>query len=95
VPKSTPKGCKDLKKQWWKATLASLKRLGLPEPDHDYGFSENLLKTSLSSVEYRKFCKWMNGQTMMIDDKLGGICYTHDVIRGIDLIRHGTPTYWD
>jgi len=88
-------GLKDLKKKWHQSVLNDLKRLGLPEPDHDYGFSTDLLKAHFSKPEFERFCEWMNGQTCMLDDKLGTINYTHDVIRGIDFIRNGTPTYWD
>lgn len=88
-------GLKDLKKRWHQSTLSDIKRLKLPEPDHEYGFSSKLLKASLSEKEWAKFASWMFGQTCMVDDKLGLINYTHDVIRGIDFIRHGKPTYWD
>jgi hypothetical protein len=88
-------GLKDLKKKWHQSTLNDIKRLKLPQPDHEYGFSSKLLEKSLSSEEYAKFGKWMYGQTCMRDDILGIINYTHDVIRGIDAIRHGKPTYWD
>lgn len=94
MPKA-PAGCKDLRMQWWASTLADIKRLKLPEPDSEYGFSTKLLEKSLSPEEFKKFSKWMYGQTCMIDDVLGTINYTHDVIRGIDFIRHGKPTHWD
>lgn len=81
--------------KWHKSTLDDIKRLELPMPDHEYGFSTGLLEKSLNEGEFRKFLKWMYGQTCMVDDKLGTINYTHDVIRGIDFIRHGKPTYWD
>lgn len=88
-------GLKDLKKQWHQSTLNDIKRLKLPTPDHEYGFSTSLLEKHLSPAEFERFGEWMNGQTCMLDDKLGCINYTHDVIRGIDFIRHGKPTYWD
>ena len=94
MPKA-PKGLKDLKMRWWKGTLADLKRLRLPEPDHAYGFSQKVLEANLSSKEFEAFNKWMYGQTMMLDEKLGPIVYTHDVIRGVDLIRNRIPTYFD
>ncbi len=37
----------------------------------------------------------MYGQTVMIDEKLGTIMYTHDVIRVLDFIRNGKDPYWD
>lgn len=88
-------GLAGLKPKWQKSTLNDIKRLGLPEPDHAYGFSSELMQRSLSQTEFHKFCDWMYGQTCMVDEKLGTINYTHDVIRGIDFIRHGTPTFWD
>ena len=88
-------GLKDLKSKWHQSTLNDIKRLQLPEPDHAYGFSTSLLEQSLPPSEFEKFGDWMTGQTCMLDDKLGVINYTHDVIRGIDFIRNGTKTYWD
>lgn len=92
---NTPMGCKDLKKKWHDSTLKDIKRLKLPTPDHAYGFSSALLSNSLPPSEWAKFGEWMNGQTCMVDERLGIINYTHDVIRGIDHIRNGKPTYWD
>lgn len=89
------KGMAGLRPKWRKETLADIKRLGLPEPDHDYGYSWPLLKKGLSASEYKQFSKWMHGQTQLLDPKLGTIAYTHDVIRGIDMIRNKKPTYWD
>lgn len=88
-------GLKDLQKKWQKSTLDSIKRLKLPTPDHEYGFSTKLLENNLPPSEFKKFGEWMSGQTCMLDEVLGTINYTHDVIRGIDYIRHGQPTYWD
>lgn len=88
-------GLKDLKKKWHQSTLNDIKRLKLPQPDHEYGFSSQLLKANLTEQEWAKFSAWMYGQTCAVDEKLGLINYTHDVIRGIDSIRHGKPTYWD
>lgn len=88
-------GLKDLKTKWHKSVLNDIKRLALPTPDHEYGYSTKLLQDNLSSTEFKKFGEWMNGQTCMVDEKLGIINYTHDVIRGIDLIRNKQPTYWD
>lgn len=84
-----------LKKKFWKETEKDLKDLGLPEPASDYGFTDQQLLDSLSKSEYTKFWKWMYGQTMMLDGNGKTIAYTHDVLRGVRLIRHGTPTYWD
>lgn len=92
---NTPMGCEGLVKKWHKSTLDDIKRLNLPTPDHKYGFSSKLLKENLTEREWAKFATWMNGQTCMVDDTLGLINYTHDVIRGIDLIRHKKATYWD
>lgn len=88
-------GLKDLKKKWHPSILNDIKRLELPEPDHEYGFSTSILEQHLSVPEFERFGEWMNGQTCTLDDKLGTINYTSDVIRGIDFIRHGKRTYWD
>lgn len=91
----TPHGLKDLKKQWHQSTLDDLKRLKL-EPNHPYGFKVSALKAQLTKEEFDKLGKWMYGQTVMVDEPSGEhVYYTHDVIRGIDLIRSGKPTYWD
>lgn len=95
MTKKTPKGMGGLLPRWHQSTLNDIKRLGLPEPDHEYGFSTELLKKHFSQAEFERFEDWMTGQTCMLDEKLGTINYTHDVIRGIDYIRHGKPTYWD
>lgn len=86
-------GLKDLKEKWHPSILNDIKRLNLPEPDHKYGFSATLLKNSLSRIDVSKMEKWMCGQTCMLDDKLGHIWYTFDVIRGLDMIRHGKTTH--
>lgn len=83
-----------LKKKYWKSLRAALKELELPEPAHPYGFRDSQLLESLSKTEYKKFWKWMYGQTMMMDEG-EPIAYTEDVLRGVQLIRYGTPTYWD
>jgi hypothetical protein len=88
-------GLGGLKKKWQKQTLSDIKRLKLPEPDHEYGFSTGLLERHLSPTELERFFDWMTGQTCAVDDKLGVINYTWDVLRGLDYIRHGTKTYWD
>lgn len=88
-------GLKDLKPKWQQNTLNDLKRLKL-QPDHAYGFRYSTLKAQVTAEELKKLDKWMFGQTVMIDEPSGEhVWYTHDVIRGVDLIRHGKPTYWD
>ena len=88
-------GLGGFKKRWHSSILADIKRLRLPNPDHEYGFSGKLLEEHLSREEWEKFAEWMNGQTCVLDDKLGLINYTHDVLRGLDYIRHGKKTYFD
>ena len=85
-----------LKKKWHKALKAELKALNLPEPGSIHGFYDEQLQESLSRPEYEKFWRWMYGQRMMMDSKTGRpIVYVDDVIRGVRLIRYGTPTYFD
>jgi hypothetical protein len=93
--KKVPAGCVDLNPKFHDWIKDAIKRLNLPTPDSPYGFSSRLLENSLPPSEYLKFGEWMDGQTCMLDEKLGVINYTHDVIRGIDLIRNKKPTYWD
>jgi hypothetical protein len=84
-----------LNRRFWAELRRDLKDLGLPEPAHDHGFTHEQLVENTSKTEYKKLCEWLYGQTCMVDEKLGVIVYTHDVIRGLKLIRRGVPTYWD
>lgn len=85
-----------LKKKYYKSIKAEFKELGLPEPGSIYGFTDEQLQENLSRPEYENFWRWMCGQTMMMDDKTGkAIVYVEDVLRGVRLIRYGTPTYFD
>lgn len=83
-----------LNKKFWKGLQAELKYLELPEPAHEHGFTDKQLQESLSAPEYKNFWRWMYGQTLMKSED-GLIIYVDDVIRGVKLIRYGTPTYWD
>jgi hypothetical protein len=49
----------------------------------------------LTPLEYRKFKKWINGQTGMILETGEFTYYLHDVERFIKLYRHGVKTYFD
>lgn len=84
-----------LKKKWHKALKAELDFLELPEPEHKYGFTNEQLIEHLSATEFKNFWRWMYGQTMMMGDNGSAIVYTEDVIRGLRLVRYGTPTYFD
>jgi hypothetical protein len=84
-----------LRKKWWNGVKAELKSLELPEPAHEMGFTDEQLKESLSATEYKNFWRWMYGQTMALDDKGRPIAYLQDVLRGVRLVRYGTPTYFD
>ena len=88
-------GLKDLNKKWHKSLKSDILRLELPLPDHDYGWSEDMLMNNLSAPEFKQLCNWMYGQTCVRDEKLGIIYYTTDVIRGLDFIRHGKGSYFD
>jgi hypothetical protein len=73
---------------------AILKRLELPRLDHKYGYFYSTLQQHMSTIEYKKFNDWMNGQTcVLIDGKV--VCYTEDVVRFLNLVRYGEATYWD
>jgi hypothetical protein len=83
-----------LNKKYWKALKKALKELDLPEPANEHGFTDKQLSENLSGPEYDKFWRWMYGQTMMMENG-EAIVYVEDVLRGVRLIRYGTPTYWD
>ncbi len=70
-------------------------RLGIPHPDHKHGYTGRLISSFLSKDELVKFNNWMGGQTCGLDTKYGVISYVSDVLRGVDLIRNNTPTYFD
>lgn len=88
-------GLKDLPQKWHQSTLNDIERLQLPSPDHEYGYSSKWLKKNMTESEWSKFNEWTYGQTCLVDEKLGLINYTHDVIRGLDLIRNNVSTYFD
>lgn len=83
-----------LKKKFHKSLKQELKELELPEPAHEHGFTDKQLHDSLSETEYKNFWRWMYGQTLMKSEN-GLIVYVEDVLRGVRLIRYGTPTYFD
>jgi hypothetical protein len=74
---------------------AECEELGLSLPRHEMGFTDAQLYNDLSKGEYKALWKWMYGQTLTMDSLGEPVIYVDDVIRGIRLIRHGTPTYWD
>jgi hypothetical protein len=84
-----------LKKKWHKTIKAEFKELGLPEPAHEMGFTDLQLHDNLSCTEYHNFWRWMYGQTLCMDENGKPVVYIEDVLRGVRLIRFGTPTYWD
>lgn len=76
--------------------LTQAQECGIPEPDHEYGYTNAHVKSFLTKKEYVQFGKWMYGQTCAWDEKLNEcIYYGHDVMRFVDLVRKGKPTYWD
>lgn len=71
-----------------------LTRLELPSPDCKYGYFYTTLQQYMSTIEYKKFNDWMNGQTcVLVDGKV--VCYVDDVVRFLNLVRYGEATYWD
>jgi hypothetical protein len=77
----------------WKSEL---KALDLPAPEHKYGYPTKQLLNCLSAYEMKKLDKFMYGQTCVRDNETGDIVlYIEDVVRGLRLIRFGTPTYFD
>lgn len=71
-----------------------LKRLELPRLDTKYGYFYPTLQQHMSTIEYKKFNDWMNGQTcVLVDGKV--VCYVDDVVRFLNLVRYGEATYWD
>lgn len=78
-----------------RSSKKKVNKLKLPKPTHEYGYTVAQIDSFMTEDEQRKFNKWMYGQTMMLDEKLGTIIYTCDVERFLRLVRFGTPTYWD
>lgn len=82
------------KKDVPKPTLAQ--ECGIPEPDHEYGYTDAHIKSFLTKKEYVQFGKWIYRQTCALDEKTGKtIYYGHDVMRFVNMVRKGKPTYWD
>lgn len=83
-----------VKKATVKQTFAQ--EVGIPEPDHVHGYTDENLRSFLTKKEHKQFWKWMYGQTCAFDKELNQcIAYGHDVMRFVELVRKGKPTYWD
>ena len=94
--KSLAKKKISLKKKKTARKLTFAQECGIPEPDHEYGYTDAHIKSFLTKKEYVQFVKWMYGQTCAWDEKRKEcIAYGHDVMRFVDMVRKGTPTYWD
>lgn len=66
------------------------------KPDHKYGYTNKLIKSIMTKEEFKKFNKWMGGQTCAMDDVTKEIItYPCDVLRFLEMVRVGKPTYWD
>jgi len=59
-----------------------------------YYLSEDL-DILMTKVERKKFNKWIGGQTICVTDKGEFGYYSWDVESFLNLIRKGTPTYFD
>ena len=94
--KSLAKKKISLKKKKTARKLSFAQECGIPEPDHHYGYTDAHIKSFLTKKEYVQFGKWIYGQTCVWDEKKKEcIYYGHDVMRFVDLVRKGIPTYWD
>lgn len=68
----------------------------IPKPDHKHGYTNKLIKSIMTKEEFKKFNKWMCGQTCVMDDITKEIItYPYDVLRFLEMVRLGKPTYWD
>lgn len=67
----------------------------IPKPKSEDGYSIQEIKAILSADEFKRFGKWMYGQTcpIMEDGKVG--FYEYDVLRFIRIVRKGAPDIWD
>ena len=74
----------------------SKKKIQLPKPKHKRGYTYEEIKSFLTEKELKRFNDWIDGQTCAVDAKTNqSIIYGHDVMRFVDMVRKGTPTYWD
>jgi len=68
----------------------------LPKPLHKIGYTYSEIESFLTKKELKKFNDWMYGQTCGVDENTGQhLIYAWDVQRFVDMVRKGTPTYWD
>lgn len=66
------------------------------EQDTDAGYTDKQCRKIMTKMEYKAFCKWMNGQTMCLDRVTKQpVVYAWDVDRFLKLVREGKQTYWD
>lgn len=71
-------------------------QVGIPEPDHEHGYTTLRIASFMTKEELKSFSNWMYGQTCAWDEKLKEcIYYSHDVERFIASVRKNIPTYWD
>lgn len=73
---------------------ATPKKLKIPPPAHRLGYSDAQLKSFLTPKQYTDFCKAFGVGTVAVDDGIIYI-YEHDVVRFLNLVLYGIPTYWD
>lgn len=69
-------------------------QFGVPKPPHPYGYFKEDIVEMMSGKELKQFGTWIEGQTgMIVEGRL--LYYTHDVLRFLNLVRNGQPTYFD
>ena len=62
--------------------------------EEEHYYLDEDLKEFLTPEEYKKFNQWICGQTCtMLDGRIA--IYAHDVQRFVNMVRKGTPTYFD
>jgi hypothetical protein len=54
----------------------------LPEPAHELGYTNKQLRALFTDAEFNRFVKWMDGQTVGLDEATGtAVVYVRDVQR--------------
>lgn len=75
--------------------LSSMKTAKISPPANKDGYSDKEIQDILTPEEYPKFRQWITGQTCTDDGNGELLTFTWDLLRFIDWIRKGTPTYFD
>jgi hypothetical protein len=70
------------------------KKLDLPKPKHELGYTFEELDMFMTEGELKDFGNWIYGQTMAMEEGKP-LVYVYDVARYLNLVRHNVSTLFD